>query len=423
MATDTRTFDSTNATTNGAASITGNDAHLYSAGSTGTQAGSAFFNDTVSLDADFTVTYTATIANSDGIGVVFHNDARGASALGLDDYSIGFAGKASFNTGIQYGLAVEFDTRQDNPTNPGNDINDNHSALRYTGTRGGNPQGNLTEQVNVDSIVDLDDGSVHAVQLDWTAATNTLTWSLNGTQITSVSYSDATIDAFFQFPADGADVARDVHIGVTSSSDAGAGAVVQDFTVTADFACFARGTRIATPAGETLVEDLQIGDLVRAADGRDVPVKWVGTQTVMTRFKPAERLALVRFAAGSLGHDLPRRDLMVTTDHAMLVDGVLCHAGALVNGDSIVQIPAAEMGESYTVYHIETDAREIILAEGAETETFIDNVSRRVFDNYAEFEALYGDVDEMVELPLPRALSHRQVPPALRKRLGAVRVA
>ena len=76
------------------------------------------------------------------------------------------------------------------------------------------------------------------------------------------------------------------------------------------------------------------------------------------------------------------------------------------------------MGERYTVYHIETDSHEIILANGAPAEIFIDNVSRRAFDNYAEFEALYGDVSEMQELPMPRAMSARQVPIHIRNQLS-----
>ena len=131
----------------------------------------------------------------------------------------------------------------------------------------------------------------------------------------------------------------------------------------------------------------------------------------------------VRFSAGSLGDGLPHTDLTVTADHGMLVDGVICHAGALVNGETITRVPLVEMGESYTVYHVETEAHEIILANGAPAETFIDNVSRRVFDNYAEFEALYGDVPEMEELPLPRAMSARQVPDRIRARLSPNRAA
>ncbi|WP_071691305.1 Hint domain-containing protein [Nioella sediminis] len=182
--------------------------------------------------------------------------------------------------------------------------------------------------------------------------------------------------------------------------------------------CFLAGTRITVPGGERRVESLRIGDRLSTQDGQTAKVKWIGRQTVMTRFGPAERLMPVRFAAGSLGEGLPHTDLTVTADHGMLVDGVICHAGALVNGETITRVPLAEMGETYTVYHIETEAHEIILANGAPAETFIDNVSRQVFDNFAEFEALYGEVPEMEELPYARAMSARQVPGSIRRRLG-----
>ena len=193
---------------------------------------------------------------------------------------------------------------------------------------------------------------------------------------------------------------------------------------TADFlVCLLAGTSIATSAGPVNVEDLQNGDLVQTKDGGHVPVKWIGRQTVLTAFRPAERLMPVRFAAGSLGDGLPHEPLTVTADHGMLVEGVICHAGALVNGTTITRVPLSEMGASYTVYHIETEEHEIILANGAPAETFIDSVSRRVFDNFAEFEALYGDVPEMEELPYPRAMSARQVPVLIRNRLKAVEAA
>ena len=181
--------------------------------------------------------------------------------------------------------------------------------------------------------------------------------------------------------------------------------------------CFAEGTQIAVSNGVVSVENLSIGDRAITRDGREANVKWIGRQTVSPRFGPADRLMPVRFAAGSLGDGLPNTDLTVTADHGMLVDGVICHAGALVNGTTITRVPLEEMGESFTVYHIETEAHEIILANGAPAETFIDNVSRRVFDNYAEFEALYGDVPEMAELPYPRAMSARQVPERIRAKL------
>ncbi|MFV1877215.1 Hint domain-containing protein [Nioella sp.] len=179
-----------------------------------------------------------------------------------------------------------------------------------------------------------------------------------------------------------------------------------------------RGNKYRHHKGRGLRRDLQIGDAILTDDGNTVPIKWIGRQTVMTRFGPAERLMPVRFDAGSLGQGLPHTDLTVTADHGMLVEDVICHAGALVNGTTITRVPLSEMGETYTVYHIETEEHEIILANGAPAETFIDNVSRRVFDNFAEFEALYGDVPEMEELSYPRAMSARQVPQHIRARLS-----
>ncbi|MBZ0129631.1 MAG: Hint domain-containing protein [Rhodobacteraceae bacterium] len=192
----------------------------------------------------------------------------------------------------------------------------------------------------------------------------------------------------------------------------------QGFTI-----CFAADTLIATPDGEVLVTELGIGDRVLTADGRNVAVKWIGRQDVHVLFRPPDRLLPVRIAAGALGDGLPHSDLTVTNDHALLVDNVLCHAGALVNGSSIRQVPHTELEQIYTVYHVETECHEIILANGVPAETFIDNVSRRVFDNFAEFDALYGDVPEMEELPYPRAMSARQVPAAIRARLAGRRAA
>ena len=187
--------------------------------------------------------------------------------------------------------------------------------------------------------------------------------------------------------------------------------------------CFAQGTQISTPCGSRAVEDLAIGDQITTQAGDQIAVKWIGRQTVFPAFLPAARLGLIRIDAGALGRSCPDQPLTVTADHGLLIGGVICHAGALVNGTSIRRVPPAEMGESYTVYHIETEAHEIIVANGAPAETFIDNVSRQAFDNFAEFDALYGDVPEMQELPYPRAMSARQVPGRIRARLCCARSA
>lgn len=186
--------------------------------------------------------------------------------------------------------------------------------------------------------------------------------------------------------------------------------------------CFGAGTRIATQRGETPVEALQIGDLVQTEDGGAKPVKWIGRQTVAPRFNPAERLRLVRVGAGALGAQVPSRDLVLTADHALLIDGLLINAGALVNGATIAFVPLAELGERYTIYHIETEGHDVILAEGAPTETYIDYVARQAFDNYDEYVALYGQERQIAEMPTPRISSSRLLPPMVKQRLS-IRIA
>lgn len=63
----------------------------------------------------------------------------------------------------------------------------------------------------------------------------------------------------------------------------------------------------------------------------------------------------------------------------------------------------------------------LILANGMAAETFVDNVDRMGFENWAEHEALFGTDAAIAEKALPRAKSARQVPAATRARLLARR--
>jgi hypothetical protein len=179
-------------------------------------------------------------------------------------------------------------------------------------------------------------------------------------------------------------------------------------------ACFAEGTMIATPLGEKAVEALQIGDLVTTADGRDVPVLWLGRQTVMTCFA-GDRARLVRIAEGALDN---HTELRVTADHGMIVDGLVINASALVNHDTIDWVSLADLPDRFTVYHIETAAHDVILANGAASETFIDYAGRQAFGNYAEYVELYGAERIIPEMVRPRISSARMLPDTLRARLS-----
>lgn len=188
---------------------------------------------------------------------------------------------------------------------------------------------------------------------------------------------------------------------------------------TSDFTtCFAAGTQIATASHDRAVEDLHIGDLILTADGRQVAVKWIGRQTTLKQFR-GDRARLVRIHKGAFGDGLPTSDLTVTADHGMVLDGYVVNASALVNGQGIDWVPLSDLPDRFTVFHIETQAHDVILANGAEAETYIDYVARSSFDNHAEYLALYGVETSIPEMPLPRISAARMVPAHLRARLSA----
>lgn len=103
--------------------------------------------------------------------------------------------------------------------------------------------------------------------------------------------------------------------------------------------CLLEGTEILTPDGVVPIEVVKPGDLVCSPDNTPIEVKWVWRQTIFTRFGMPEQLMPVRVAAGALGDDLPFRDLTLTADHGLLVDGLLINAGVLVNGTTIDWVP------------------------------------------------------------------------------------
>ncbi len=154
-------------------------------------------------------------------------------------------------------------------------------------------------------------------------------------------------------------------------------------------ACYCAGTRIATAQGEVAVEDLRIGDLVLTASGALRPLKWIGTRAYSARFaRNNPDLLPIRFKAGSLAENAPARDLLVSPKHAMFLDSVLIPAERLVNGATIVK---ESPGEDIHYYHLELDSHDVLIAEGAFSESFVDDDSRGMFQNAHEFRKLYPD--------------------------------
>lgn len=146
--------------------------------------------------------------------------------------------------------------------------------------------------------------------------------------------------------------------------------------------CYATGTMIATARGEVAVEDLRVGDLVVTAHGGAAlqPIVWIGHSKANVAKHPNRSLiAPVLIKAGALGEGAPHRDLRVSPDHAMFLDGRLVPAKLLVNGTTVIQ----EMWcPEVTYWHVELPAHGLLVAEGAVAESYFDDGNRKQFDNF-----------------------------------------
>ena len=158
-------------------------------------------------------------------------------------------------------------------------------------------------------------------------------------------------------------------------------------------ACFVTGTQIlavrAGIVGEIAVEDLRAGDLTVTACGAHRPIRWIGRRSYSGVFANRNpHLLPVRFAAGSLGDNVPSRDLSVSPKHAMVLDGMLVPAEHLVNGTTIARVQRVEVLE---YFHVELESHDVLIADGAASESYVEDNNRDIFHNAADYRAANPD--------------------------------
>ena len=160
------------------------------------------------------------------------------------------------------------------------------------------------------------------------------------------------------------------------------------YTELSEVACYAAGTRIRTPSGESDVATLAPDDIVVTASGRQCPIKWIGHRIVDCRRHPEpEKVWPIQILAGAFGPQTPDRDLFLSPDHAVFAQGVLIPVKHLINGASITQVERGEIA----YFHIELDQHDVILADNLPCESYLDNGSRSAFANGGAVLQLHPD--------------------------------
>jgi len=137
--------------------------------------------------------------------------------------------------------------------------------------------------------------------------------------------------------------------------------------------CYLPGTMIETPAGERAIEELRAGDEIIAYEpaGRIArTIRSIGcgqANVIASAFDDVSGWP-VRIHAGALAEGTPYKDMLVTSEHCLFLNGCFVPARMLVNGRSIVYDKTIS---SFNYFHIDVEPHAIIRADGALSETLI----------------------------------------------------
>jgi hypothetical protein len=143
--------------------------------------------------------------------------------------------------------------------------------------------------------------------------------------------------------------------------------------------------------------------VITLVDGEEIPqtVTWLGHRRIdlTTHLRP-ETVAPIRIERDAIADGMPDRDLLVSPDHAIFVDGKLICARQLMNGATIhreLDWPAVDY------YHVELDQHAILLAEGLPAESYIDTGNKGFFANSDAPLVLHPDLTNETDYPTREA--------------------
>ena len=142
--------------------------------------------------------------------------------------------------------------------------------------------------------------------------------------------------------------------------------------------CFSPGTRIATDRGTIPIEAVRAGTRLVTRDNGLRRVYWAGQRVVpYAELCETPQLRPILIRAGAMGEGRPFRDMLVSPTHRMLVKpdtGMLKTAEpeVLVAAEFLPGLAGVEKAQTLGVsyHHVLCDRHQVILADGAWTESF-----------------------------------------------------
>lgn len=217
---------------------------------------------------------------------------------------------------------------------------------------------------------------------------------------------------------DTATVSNPLNIGHSLAGVYSVTTLTTDGTYSDTFACFLKDSLIKTQNGYVPVQDIASGEMISVfINGAEEQkeVVWVGNAHVVVNTNLPEDQARypVRILKGAFAENVPYKDMLITSEHCLLVDGKFVPARMLVNGRSIYYDTTTT---SYDYYHIETAEHSVIMADGMLTESYLDTGNRRNFQQNGKVIRIGGKQKNwQQDAAVPLAVQREFVEPIFQK--------
>ncbi|GBR70278.1 Hint domain-containing protein [Gluconobacter kanchanaburiensis] len=181
--------------------------------------------------------------------------------------------------------------------------------------------------------------------------------------------------------------------------------------------CFLADSMIRTPSGETPIQDLRAGDEILAwHEGKPAvrKVVWTGRRQATTAPSlPDDQAGYpVRILANAISDNVPYKDMLITAEHCLFMDGRFIPVRMLVNGRSIFYDRSLT---SYEYFHVETRDHSVIMSDGMLTESYLDTGNRHTFRQDGKILAIGGQHKSWADAAAPLDVSRAFVEPLYRQ--------